>query len=99
MTKKIVVALYNLDWPRIFEIEALKIKEALGAINPRGKQVTIGASEASKAFRTSETIAEKARRERRIDLTKPQQANCHLFVSQVNTLSVEGKAKSEPCAN
>ncbi len=30
-TKKIVVIPYNPDWPRIFEIEATKIKEALGA--------------------------------------------------------------------
>lgn len=29
-TKKIVVTPYNLDWPKLFEIEALKIKEALG---------------------------------------------------------------------
>lgn len=31
MTNKIVVTPYNPDWPRMFEIEALKIKEALGA--------------------------------------------------------------------
>ncbi len=29
-TKKIVVVPYNPEWPRIFEVEALKIKEALG---------------------------------------------------------------------
>src|SRR5437016_5484230 len=30
-TKKIIVTPYNPDWPFIFEREALKIKEALGA--------------------------------------------------------------------
>lgn len=31
MTKKIIVTTYNSEWPKIFETEAVKIKEALGS--------------------------------------------------------------------
>ncbi len=36
------------------------------------------------AVRTTRTIAREARLRRRIDMAKPQQANCHLFSRPIN---------------
>lgn len=61
-----------------------------GGINPSPKQVTICASEATPNRRGRSPRSEreaplpKARATRRIDLAKPQQADCHLFGARVN---------------